>query len=223
MAVKKEQKNKSVTQKVHEDKNVNSTNLVEENANLKEQLDEMMKNYKEMQLQLQNMLLAQKASVPTNNDEEIIVGCRIFNGAFLSSVGGDISMQVNYREEIGIKYVELREIFKSPFNYKQMFKKGTLYFADEENYKRFGITKEIDLSDESLKEELEKKDFSSAIEWVKKITNDKRDLNEVFALIYQIAYLIDNKKIDLDYEVRNGLERYFNVDFKDIIANLKGV
>ena len=52
---------KSVTQKpIEEEVDVNSTALVEENASLKKELNEMMQNYKEMQLQLQNMLLAQQ-------------------------------------------------------------------------------------------------------------------------------------------------------------------
>ena len=42
----------------------------------------------------------------------------------------------------------------------------------------------------------------------------------MFALIYQIAYLIDKKKVDLDYEVRSNLEKYFDVDFKTLINNL---
>ena len=43
---------------------------------------------------------------------------------------------------------------------------------------------------------------------------------EVFALIYQIARLIDEKKVDLDYEIRSTLERYFDVEFSMLIYNL---
>lgn len=199
---------------------VNSSKLEEENANLKNQLKEMMDNYKEMQLQLQTMLIAQQnQNVPTTNDEDIVIGCRIYNGATLSSIAGDIIIPVGYREEVEIKATELREVFKSPFGYKHMFRKGMLYFKDNDNYKRFSITPEIDLSDEGLVKLLEKADETEIIEHVKKITKDKKDLMEVFALIYQIAYLIDKKQVILDYEVRHSLEKYFNIDFKDLINN----
>lgn len=215
----KANKTKSISHEPKEKVEVNSA-LVEENANLKAQLTEMVENYKEMQLQLQNMLIAQQAQkIPANNDDDIVVGCRIFNGATLSSVGGDIIIPVGYREETEVKAVELREIFKSPFGYKHMFRKGTLYFVDEANYKRFGITKEIDLSDDSLIELLENNNENMIIEKIKQMTTDKHDLMEVFAIIYQIAYLIDHKKINLDYEVRHNLEKYLNVDFKDLISN----
>ena len=93
---------KSVSQKPIEEKvDVNSTNdLVEENASLKKELEEMMSNYKDMQMQLQNILLAQQAQALSakGTDDTIIVGCRIFNGVTLSSVGGDISISIQNQE-----------------------------------------------------------------------------------------------------------------------------
>lgn len=212
-------KTKSVTQKVQEDKNVNPTDLAGENAKLKEELEQMMSNYKDMQLQLQNMLLAQQNLKGRDDEEELIVGCRIFNGAWLSSEKGDISIFIGYKDEVGIKVTELREIFKNPFGYKQMFIKGSLYFKNEEDYKKFNIRKDFDLSDEGIKELLAKPS-NQVIEEVKKITNEKKNLTQVFVLLYQIASLIDANDIDIKYETRNALERYFDVDFVDIINNL---
>ena len=212
-------KTKSVTQKVQEDKNVNPTDLAGENAKLKEELEQMMSNYKDMQLQLQNMLLAQQNLKGRDDEEELIVGCRIFNGAWLSSEKGDISIFIGYKDEVGIKVTELREIFKNPFGYKQMFIKGSLYFKNEEDYKKFNIRKDFDLSDEGIKELLAKPS-NQVIEEVKKITNEKKNLSQVFVLLYQIASLIDANDIDIKYETRNALERYFDVDFVDIINNL---
>lgn len=212
-------KTKSVTQKVQEDKNVNPTDLAGENAKLKEELEQMMSNYKDMQLQLQNMLLAQQNLKGRDDEEELMVGCRIFNGAWLSSEKGDISIFIGYKDEVGIKITELREIFKNPFGYKQMFIKGSLYFKNEEDYKKFNIRKDFDLSDEGIKELLAKPS-NQVIEEVKKITNEKKNLTQVFVLLYQIASLIDTNDIDIKYETRNALERYFDVDFVDIINNL---
>ena len=212
-------KTKSVTQKVQEDKNVNPTDLAGENAKLKEELEQMMSNYKDMQLQLQNMLLAQQNLKGRDDEEELMVGCRIFNGAWLSSEKGDISIFIGYKDEVGIKVTELREIFKNPFGYKQMFIKGSLYFKNEEDYKKFNIRKDFDLSDEGIKELLAKPS-NQVIEEVKKITNEKKNLTQVFVLLYQIASLIDANDIDIKYETRNALERYFDVDFVDIINNL---
>lgn len=202
--------------------NVNSA-LAEENATLKNQLEEMMKNYKDMQLQLQNMLIAQQANASMTSqaiEGSSTVGCRIFNGVTLSSQGGDIAIPIQYREEVDITYPELREIFKNPFGYKNMFRKGILYFVNEDDYKKFNIKVDIDLEDDALSNLLTKSNGSSIIDAVKSITNDKKDLTEMFALIYQIAYLIDKKKVDLDYEVRSNLEKYFDVDFKTLINNL---
>jgi len=218
-------KNESISQKTQEE-NVNSVNLTEENAQLKEKLSEMMKNYEEMQKNMQNMqnlLIASQAKQvgeANNKEGSAIVGCRIFNGATLSSQGGDINIPIQYREETEIDYSELREVFKNPFGYKTMFRKGTLYFVNDDDYKKFGITKEIDLGDESLCRILGNADANMAVEKVKEITKDKKDFTEMFALIYQIAYLIDNKILDLDYDVRNSLEKYFEVDFKSLINNL---
>ncbi len=214
---------KSVTQKPVEEKvDVNSA-LAEENASLKTQLNEMVENYKEMQLQLQNMLLAQQNQVLVSsklNDGSAVVGCRIFNGATLSSPGGDVSIQIPYLDEVEITYSELREIFKSPFGYKNMFKKGVLYFVNKDDYSKFNIKEEIDLSDDNLIDLLSKNSLTSIIDKVKIITKDKKDLMEMFALIYQMARLIDEKKVDLDYSVRSNLEKYFDVDFESLIANL---
>lgn len=215
---------KSVSQKPVEEKvDVNSTNkLVEENASLKKELEEMMSNYKDMQVQLQNMLLAQQAQAlnAKGTDDTIIVGCRIFNGVTLSSIGGDISISIQNQEEVETSYTELREIFKSPFNYKNMFKKGILYFVNPDDYTRFSIKPEIDLSDDNLVDLLSNNTSHYIIEYCKKITNDKKDLMEMFALIYQIARLIDGKKVDLDYEIRSNLEKYFNIEFTELINNL---
>lgn len=215
---------KSVSQKPIEEKvDVNSTNdLVEENASLKKELEEMMSNYKDMQMQLQNILLAQQVQALSakGTNDTIIVGCRIFNGVTLSSVGGDISISIQNQEEVETSYTELREIFKSPFNYKNMFKKGILYFVNPDDYTRFSIKPEIDLSDEKLVDLLSNNTSHYIIEYCKKITNDKKDLMEMFALIYQIARLIDGKKVDLDYEIRSNLEKYFNIEFTELINNL---
>ena len=100
-----------------------------------------------------------------------------------------------------------------------MFKKGLLYFKDADDYKKFSIKQEIDISDKYLKEML-KSNANAIIEKAKEITKDKKDFMEVFALIYQIAYLIDKKEVDLDYEIRSSLEKYFEVDFKTLINNL---
>lgn len=222
MAVKNTKK--SITQKPVEEKvDVNSANLAEENALLKEELNKMMSNYKDMQLQLQNMLLAQQNQNVANNkqvDEPIIVGCRIFNGVTLSSPGNDISFQIPYLDEVEITYSELREIFKSPFGYKNMFKKGILYFANENDYTKFNIKPEIDLSDEAVIDLLSNNSYIDIIEKAKEITKDKRDLMEMFTLIYQIARLIDEKKVNLDYSVRSNLEKYFDVGFDELVVNL---
>ena len=100
-----------------------------------------------------------------------------------------------------------------------MFIKGSLYFKNEEDYKKFNIRKDFDLSDEGIKELLTKPS-NQVIEEVKKITNEKKNLTQVFVLLYQIASLIDTNDIDIKYETRNALERYFDVDFVDIINNL---
>ena len=216
--------NKGVTQiSVNkETENVNSASLVEENAALKGQLEEVMKNYQNMQIEMQKMLIAmqsQQIANGQNNDGIAIVGCNIFNGATLSSQSGDISIPIQYREEVEVSYSELREIFKNTFGYKTMFRKGLLYFKNIEDYKKFNIKQEIDISDEYLKDML-KSNVNVIIEKAKEITGDKKDYMEVFAFIYQIAYLIDKKEVDLDYEVRSGLEKYFEVDFKTLINNL---
>ena len=215
---------KSVTQKPTEKEvDVNSAKLAEENASLKKQLDDMMSNYKEMQLQLQNMLLAQQNQSMISSkiaDGSAIVGCRIFNGVTLSSPGGDVSIQIPYCEEVEITYSELREIFKSPFGYKNMFKKGILYFVEKDDYAKFNIKEDIDLGDSALIDLLSENNVNSIIERAKSITQDKKDLMEMFALIYQIARLIDEKKVNLDYSIRSNLEKYFDVDFETLIINL---
>lgn len=216
--------NKGVTQiSVNkETENVNSASLVEENAALKGQLEEVMKNYQNMQIEMQKMLIAmqsQQIANGQNNDGVAIVGCNIFNGATLSSQSGDISIPIQYREEVEVSYSELREIFKNTFGYKTMFRKGLLYFKNIEDYKKFNIKQEIDISDKYLKDML-KSNVNVIIERAKEITGDKKDYMEVFAFIYQIAYLIDKKEVDLDYEARSGLEKYFEVDFKTLINNL---
>ena len=123
---------------------------IKENEDLKRQLDEMMRNYKNMQLQLQNVLLTQKnqnEQVKPEANGNVIVGCLIFNGATLVSQGGDIIIPIEYKHEVEVEYAELREIFKNPFGYRSLFRKGILYFVNPDDYKRFNIKQEIDLSD----------------------------------------------------------------------------
>ena len=101
-----------------------------------------------------------------------------------------------------------------------MFKKGILYFVNEEDYTRFSVKPEIDLSDENLIKILSEKSYTDIVTYFQTITKDKKDLMEVFALIYQVARLIDEKKVDLDYEIRSNLEKYFDVEFSALIYNL---
>lgn len=237
---KKATTKKSVSQKAEKVDEVNSA-LAEENAVLKKQLeemqtkktvendelrkqlDDMMKNYKNMQLQLQNVLLTQKnqnEKLKPDNTGGAIVGCLIFNGATLVSQGGDVIIPIEYKQEVEVEYSELREIFKNPFGYRSLFRKGILYFVDPEDYKRFNIKQEIDLSDDALINLLSHSTPFTITDKMKQMTRDKKDLTEMFAIIYQIAHLIDIKKVDLDYEIRSSLEKYFEVDFKTLINNL---
>ena len=237
---KKATTKKSVTQKAEKVDEVNSA-LAEENAmlkkqleeikvkesseneELKKQLDDMMKNYKNMQLQLQNVLLTQKnqnEQAKQDNTGSAVVGCLIFNGATLVSQGGDIIIPIEYKQEVDVEYTELREVFKNPFGYRSLFRKGILYFVNPEDYKRFNIKQEIDLSDEALINLLSHSSPFTITDKMKQMTREKKDLTEMFAIIYQIANLIDKKKVDLDYEIRSALEKYFEVDFKTLINNL---
>lgn len=221
MATKITKKNpqKAITDELQDVNSAEQNILAEENKKLKEELEGMISNYKEMQLQLQNMMIANQAKDSQLKDEEITIGCRIFNGVTLSSPGGDITIPIGYREEAQVTTSELKDIFKNPFGYKNMFKKGIIYFEDEDNYKKFKITKEFDLSDENLIALLSSNTYN-IIEQIKLITNDKKDLTQIYALIYQIAYLISHRKVDMDYDVRSQLEKYLGVEFSTLITNL---
>jgi hypothetical protein len=206
-----------------EEENASLKKQAEENDLLRKQLDDMAQSYKNMQLQLQNLLLTQKnnnVNQTTEQNGSAKVGCRMFNGATLISQGGDISIPIEYNEEVDIEYAELREIFKNPFGYKSMFRKGILYFVNPQDYARFNIKPEVDLSEEALTKLLNNSNAFAVTDRIKEITKDKKDLASMFTVIYQIASLIDKKKVDLDYDIRSALEKYFEVDFKTLINNL---
>lgn len=196
-------------------------------------IEEQNKQIEQMQQQMQQMAamfsMFQNAGAQVGQQkgkENVLVGCRAFSGAVLSTK--DESVQYNFEvgEEKEIPYDDLKLILKENGvrNNKRLFEKGLFYFVDEEDYRSFGIKPRVDLSVENIKRIVTEPDIDKMIREVKEITKDKVDWAVTHSLKFTIAQMwVDKENQPLknwSYENRVALENYFGNKFDDLIAGI---
>jgi len=183
----------------------------------------MLEMMKAMKLEIENMKKVPVFSgmVQNDNDEPVEIGCKLFNGATLSSANGDVSVVLKCGEETEVTIRELKDIFRNQFDFKNMFRKGVLYFVDKDMYKYFKIRNVIDLSDEKLIEELVEKEPNEMVKFLKKVTNDKRNDMVSHTICYNVASMLRDGKLKFwSYDGQSTFEQYMNVKLSNVIKNI---
>ncbi|MEG0835772.1 MAG: hypothetical protein RR413_10050 [Christensenellaceae bacterium] len=179
-----------------------------------EQMATLMENFKKLQTQMQY-------TGGSQTEETIEVGCRINNGTDLCSKDESVTIHLDCGEEAEIFVSDFKLILGNPFGYKELFKKDILYFVDEANYQRFRIKKDISLEKDEIISRLTLNSVTNMIEWAKKITNEKHNLNVMYCLLYLVANLYSSGELkDWGYESRTSFEKYFDVEVDRLVQNL---
>ncbi len=218
--------NKKDTTKVNEDINKEVEIENKELELLKEQMEEMKKMM--LQLSQENSLLkntalqAQTNIVLNKEEDEVTVGCRLIQGIGWGSredSAGEINLK--YGEEKTITVSDMKKFFRNG-NVKKLFIDGICYFTNPEDYEKFGIRSYLDLSEENLIE-LFSKEINDIVYELNKITEDQRNINVVNCLIFRLCEMVKDRKINLDYYVRKGIEDYFGYTLDKGIMLLNGM
>lgn len=222
--------NKKDTAKVNEknDKEV-EIEMKEENKELdllKEQMEEMKKLMLQLSQEnslLKNAALQAKTNIVLNKEEdEVTIGCRLIQGiGFGSSQDSAGEINLKYGEEKTVTVFDMKKFFRSG-NVKKLFIDGICYFVNLEDYEKFGIKNYLDLSEERLKE-LFSKEINDIVGELNKITEDQRNINVVNCLIFRLCEMVKDRKINLDYYVRKGIEDYFGYTLDKGIILLNGM
>lgn len=162
--------------------------------------------------------LASSVSTPLL-DDSIFIGARMQGGIRLCDKGENIVLDIPCDECVEVNVADFRAVLSSPSNYKALFKNDILYFEDEENYKRFRLKKEIDLSSDEIKTHL--LGNADAVNWLKTITNNKKEMNIYYAIIQSIARLEKSGELHgWEYKSRASLEEYIGEKFTNLIMQM---
>lgn len=215
-----------VNEKINKENKTEKKEKNEELDLLKQQMEEMKKMMLELSQEnslLKTAALQSKTNITLNNEEdEVVVGCRLIQGVGWGNVqdsAGEINLK--YGEEKTITVSDMKKFFRNG-NVKKLFIDGICYFANPEDYEKFGIKDYLDLSEENLKE-LFSKEINEIIGELKKMTEDQRNINVVNCLIFRLCELVKDRKINLDYYVRKGIEDYFGYTLDRGIMLLNGM
>ena len=193
---------------------------------LKEQMEEMKKLMLQLSQEnslLKNAALQAKTNIVLNKEEdEVTIGCRSIQGiGFGSSQDSAGEINLKYGEEKTVTVSDMKKFFRSG-NVKKLFIDGICYFVNPEDYEKFGIKSYLDLSEERLKE-LFSKEINDIVGELNKITEDQRNINVVNCLIFRLCEMVKDRKINLDYYVRKGIEDYFGYTLDKGIILLNGM
>lgn len=215
-----------VNVKINKEDKIEKKEKNEELDLLKKQMEEMKKMMLELSQEnslLKTAALQSKTNITLNNEEdEVIVGCRLIQGVGWGNVQDSAGViNLKYGEEKAITVSDMKKFFRDG-NVKKLFVDGICYFANPEDYKKFGIKDYLDLSEENLKE-LFSKEINEIIGDLKKMTEDQRNINVVNCLIFRLCELVKDRKINLDYYVRKGIEDYFGYTLDRGIMLLNGM
>ena len=185
---------------------------------LKAQIEEMKKMMQAMQL---NQSVAPSPSIVIKEDEkEVMIGCRMLQGIGLSTADGSIVIRLSFNEEQPVTMREMKLLLRRP-SIKKLLEDGICYFKDNSDYEIFGIKVHKDLSDNAIISMLDTTNINEIIRELDKLTEDKRNSSVLNCIIYRICDMIRKNKLQsLDYYIRTGLEKYFDVEFNRGINTL---
>lgn len=184
--------------------------------------EELSRNFMLMQEQL-NALMEQKVTSTTTSqdDEDVLVGCRSIYGNCLTTSDGRYSYSFLCDEQKYISVEDLKMIFRdSGRNTRKMFEDDIFYFVNPEDYSRFKIKKRIDLSRENIIRILNL-DPIKMIDEVNLLTNNLVDFAVMHNFQFEVVKLLIDKTNPLanwKYENRRHLERYLRQNFDDLEA-----
>lgn len=215
-----------VNVKINKEDKIEKKEKNEELDLLKQQMEEMKKMMLELSQEnslLKTAALQSKTNITLNNEEdEVVVGCRLIQGVGWGSVQDSAGViNLKYGEEKAITVSDMKKFFRNG-NVKKLFVDGICYFANPEDYEKFGIKDYLDLSEERLKE-LFSKEINDIVGELNKITENQRNINVVNCLIFRLCEMVKDRKINLDYYVRKGIEDYFGYTLDRGIMLLNGM
>lgn len=184
-----------------------------------------IEDLRNMLFQLSTINLGKNVVKEDDGEGRIVeVGSRSIYPLVIGTADGHISYTFNCGDIQEIEVRELKEIFKNDkLHIKDLFKKGTLYFVDQNEYATFRIKDFINLDEAFYKHWLIEKTPQEAIEEFKRITNDKKDFIALHQLVYGIGYALMTSDIfkQWSYENRAAIEKYFGKKIEDVIVNIQ--
>lgn len=227
----KSQSTKTSTAPNAKDKEI--TKLKAENSKLEKIISEQKSDFdskmQDMEMKI-NLLMAtltqssKNAKTETAEEaKEVVVGCRAFSGAALSTSDGTICYIFKGGEEKHIDIEDLKTLLRESGvrNNKTLFADGLFYFIDEKMYKEFRIKRTSDLSKENIIKLLLVDDVDEMLRGIKDFTNNKSKMAVTHTMQFMIAQMLIDESNPLafwKYENRKALETYLENRFDDLIA-----
>jgi hypothetical protein len=157
-----------------------------------------------------------KTTTSNVDEEDVVLGCNMVYGVTLSDATGESKIELKYGTENTITESEFKRILRKSST-KDLLRDGIIYFANEDDYTKFKIAKYKDISDDILISIFSKERpiLNDIISQLNVLTDNRKNDKVIHSILYRICNMLRNKEIkDLSYEIRMGLEDYFNFKFE---------
>lgn len=210
--------------------NVTKAVLEEENKTLKEEKQRLDDKYNKLENELsdiKSLLLQNKGSSSLEQALTQIVDQQQQNTAPISVGSLDVNgvtIIIDGRDERVTKPVSLslegvHSILKTPRN-RKLFENGILYFSDDKWYDYFRISRSKILNDENIIQVFngDNEDIKYRLD---QLTDSKSSLSSMYQLPFKITILLTEKKLSIDLDQLEIVERYFGYSLNSIKAQLK--
>lgn len=223
--IKQMAKNQTTNKTSNSTKTVNKTTSKVDNKK-KVNVDEIEKLKNEIEL-LKKMLIEKVSDTKSINNVtevsddnyEVLIGSNMLNDMELQSLNGDAKVTLKYKKEIPISASELKLILRKD-SVRELLRNDIIYFINKEDYDKFKIKKNKDLSSENLIKILSQNSFNNMVSDFNNLTNDKKSSNILHSILYRICDMMLENKLNLSFQIIGSLEEYFGFSFKRGIESI---
>lgn len=199
-------------------KNTTKKNTKDEQiARLTQQLADMERKF--------NLLMNQTgtpvAVTPTYSETPIM--SRLFCDTALESNDGSVSVSFRHGEVKTVSDDDIRLLLKEGGyrKNKRLFEQDLFVFVNEEDYKKFNVTKRKDLSPDHIKAIVTCKDTTEMLKQIDELTNKGVNRSVMHILLYTLVEMLQDPAMPLrnwNYDSRKALEEHLHIKLDDLVA-----
>lgn len=171
---------------------------------------------------LANMNTKQTSAVaqPT---EDVVVISRNFMDTALESSDGSVTISFRTGEPKYVSVEDMRLLLKEDARHhnRKFFEQGLFYFANEDDYARFKLTKRVDLSPEAVKDIILTENADEMTRKIDALTNKQQNKSILHIFLYEIVEMLEDSSNPLrnwSYDSRAKLEDYVGIKLDTLRA-----